>query len=318
MPDPIAHRYDFALLFDVQDANPNGDPDAGNLPRVDPETGQGLVTDVCLKRKVRNYVALKHEYQPPHDIYVKERAVLNHQHDRAYQDIAKDMKKADKKKTPDAKITRWMCDNFYDIRSFGAVMTTDVNAGQVRGPVQLGIARSLHPIVAQDMAVTRCAVTTEREAKDQDGGNRTMGRKFAVPYALYRVHGYVNANLAAGEKGTGFSETDLDLFKEALTNLFEHDASAARPPGSMKPVACVAFQHDNKLGNAPAHKLLDRLRVSPAPGVQPLPGQRDDAGQPVRPGSDDQPPRSVTDYHIALDEADLPAGVTIQRWIDWD
>jgi CRISPR-associated protein Csd2 len=323
---PIQNRYDFVLFFDVTDANPNGDPDAGNLPRVDPETGQGLVTDVCLKRKVRNYVALSREDAERYHIYVTERAILNQQHEKAYAAVneGKDKKeqvKPSKNLPKDAararELTQWMCHNFFDIRAFGAVMTTDVNCGQVRGPVQFGIARSLHPIVSQDISVTRCAVTTEREAEKQEGGNRTMGRKFAVPYALYRVHGYINPNLADGEKGTGFSEIDLELLKEALDRLFEFDASAARPPGSMKPVACVAFKHDKKLGNARADQLFKRVTSLPKPGIQPLPNQRDDQGNPVEPKADDRPARSAEDYVIAVDEADLPAGVSVERWVDW-
>lgn len=314
---PIQNRYDFVLFFDVTDANPNGDPDAGNLPRIDPETGQGLVTDVCLKRKVRNYVSLKHEGNPPFEIYVKERAVLNDQHERAYQALNPKASKADKKKTPGLELTQWMCQNFFDIRAFGAVMTTDINCGQVRGPIQLGIARSLHPIVSQDFSVTRCAVTTTKEAEKQEGGNRTMGRKFAVPYALYRVHGYVNPNLAAGENGTGFSETDLELFKEALDRLFEFDASAARPPGSMKPVACVAFKHESKLGNARADQLFKRVTCIPRAGVQPLPNQSNGDGR-ANTNGDARPPRSAEDYDIHVDEANFPAGVTIEQWIEWE
>ncbi|MEX0887388.1 MAG: type I-C CRISPR-associated protein Cas7/Csd2 [Phycisphaeraceae bacterium] len=326
---PIQHRYDFVLFFDVTDANPNGDPDAGNLPRIDPETGQGLVTDVCLKRKVRNYVALKHEGQPPYEIYVKERAILNQQHERAWQAFNPKAKDKEKKNLPreqeDAlKLTGFMCQNFFDIRAFGAVMTTDVNCGQVRGPVQLGMARSLHPILSQDLSVTRCAVTTEREANNQEGGNRTMGRKFTVPYALYRVHGYINPHLAGGNgsaaRGTGFCEDDLELLKEAINRLFEFDASAARPPGSMKPVACVAFKHANKLGNARADELFRRVSCTPRSGVQPLPSQRDDAGNPVQAKPDDRPPRSVDDYQIDLPTPgplkDL-SDVTVEHWLAW-
>lgn len=308
----VNHRYDFVYLFDITDGNPNGDPDAGNLPRIDPETGQGLVTDVCLKRKVRNFVGLVHGGQPPFDIYVREKAVLNQQHQRAYEALEIDPKKRDAKGADkgeqDRRLTRWMCDNFYDIRTFGAVMTTEVNAGQVRGPVQFAIARSLHPIVSHEYAVTRCAVTTEREAKEQEGGNRTMGRKFAVPYALYRVHGYINAHLASGENGTGFMEADLDLFKRALDQMFEHDKSAAR--ANMRPVACIAFRHESPMGNARADRLFARVRCTPKSGVQPLPGEGDENG-------DGRPPRSFSDYQLHVDDANLPAGVTIERWIDW-
>ena len=302
MPDPIAHRYDFVYLFDITDGNPNGDPDAGNLPRLDPETGQGLVTDVCLKRKIRNYVGLVHEEQPPYEIYVKEKAVLNLQHARAYEalDVPADekkrtaaLKKEKKNKSDqDKEITAWMCQNFFDIRTFGAVMTTKTNAGQVRGPIQFGIARSLDPIFSAEHAVTRCAVTTEKEAEKQGGDNRTMGRKFTVPYALYRIHGYINAKLAAQ---TGFSEDDLELFKRALDQMFEHDRSAAR--GNMSPRGCIAFKHDHALGNARADQLFRRVGITSAP-------------------HDDAPPRSFGDYTVSVDDANLPEGITIQHWVD--
>jgi CRISPR-associated protein Csd2 len=311
----LEHRYDFVYFFDITDGNPNGDPDAGNLPRIDPETGQGLVTDVCLKRKIRNYVGLVHGEQPPHEIYVKEKAVLNSQHQRAYEALdvdPKELKKARKDQTDiDEQLTRWMCKNFFDIRTFGAVMTTGVNCGQVRGPVQLGIARSLHPIITAEHTVTRCAVTTEQEAEKQGGDNRTMGRKFTVPYALYRVHGYINANLAGGGKGTGFSISDLELLKRALDQMFEHDRSAAR--GNMRPVACIAFRHDSPLGNARADRLFNRVTCIPNAGVQPLPGA---AGGELL--TDARPPRSTDDYTIAVNDTDLPDGVAVERWIDWE
>lgn len=308
----VKNRYDFVYFFDITDGNPNGDPDAGNLPRLDPETGQGLVTDVCLKRKIRNFVGLTHGEQPPYEIYVKEKAVLNQQHERAYVALKVDSKKraakGKDKAEEDRRLTRWMCDNFFDIRAFGAVMTTDVNCGQVRGPIQFGIARSLHPIVSAEHAVTRCAVTTPAEAEKQEGGNRTMGRKFTVPYALYRVHGYVNANLASGANGTGFSDADLALLKRALDQMFECDRSAAR--ANMRPVACVAFRHESPLGNTRADRLFARVRCVPRPGVQPLPGEPDAQG-------DGRPPRSFDDYELTVDEAGLPEGVAIERWIDW-
>lgn len=312
---PINHRYDLVYCFDIADGNPNGDPDAGNLPRIDPETGQGLVTDVCLKRKIRNYVGLLHGETPPYGIYVKERAVLNNQHDLAWQTVDPKAKAAEKKNLPkDQKkareLTEFMCRNFFDIRAFGAVMTTDVNCGQVRGPVQFGIARSLHPIVSNEMAVTRCAVTTEREAEKQEGGNRTMGRKFTVPYGLYRVHGYINANLANGDRGTGFSENDLELLKQALDQMFEHDRSAAR--GNMRPVACIAFRHESPLGNARADRLFARVRCEPIDGVQPLSGATN--GETV----EGRPPRSFADYRLNVDESNLPDGVTVERWVDWE
>ena len=310
--DPVKNRYDFVYFFEISDGNPNGDPDAGNLPRIDPETGQGLVTDVCLKRKVRNYVGLAHSEQPPYEIYVKERAILNQQHDRAWQEI--DPKAKDKKSLPaDAEkargLTAWMCKNFFDVRAFGAVMTTGVNCGQVRGPVQFGFARSLHPVVSQEFAVTRCAVTTEQESAKQEGGNRTMGRKFTIPYGLYRVHGYLNANLASGENGTGFSEADLEIFKKALDQMFEHDKSAAR--ANMRPVACIAFKHDSALGNARADQLFARVQCLPKAGILPL--ASDDDGK-----DNGKPPRAFSDYELKIKgEKDLPDGVSIERWIDW-
>lgn len=300
MSTPVQHRYDFVYLFDVTDGNPNGDPDAGNLPRVDAETGQGLVTDVCLKRKVRNYVGLVHGEKPPYEIYVKERAILNKQHERAYieekveVDPKKRKTKGKERAEEDARLTAWMCRNFFDVRTFGAVMSTGVDAGQVRGPVQMTVSRSISPIVSQEHAVTRCAVTTEQEAEKQQGDNRTMGRKFTVPYGLYRGFGYVNATLA---EQTGFGEDDLKLLKQALNMMFEHDRSAAR--GLMRPVRCIAFRHENKLGNARADQLFARVRVEPVEDVKV--GKR--------------PPRSKDDYTIAVASGDLPEGVTVEEWV---
>jgi len=298
MPEPITHRYDFVYLFEIIDGNPNGDPDAGNLPRVDPETGQGLVTDVCLKRKVRNFVGLAKGEQPPYEIYVKEKAVLNNQHQRAYEEtkIKQEKGKLPKKVEDAEKVKAWMCGNFFDIRTFGAVMTTEVNCGQVRGPIQFGIARSIDPIFSAEHSVTRCAVTTEREAAKQSGDNRTMGRKFTVPYALYRVHGYINANLA---RQTGFSDDDLALFKTALDQMFEHDKSAAR--ANMAPRGCIAFKHDNALGNARADQLFRRVKIERNNGTA---------------DADDQPSRSFDDYAVTVDESNLPGGVTIERWVE--
>ena len=297
--DVVGNRYDIVYFFDITDGNPNGDPDAGNLPRVDPETGQGLVTDVCLKRKIRNYVGLVKGEQPPYDIYVKERAVLNQQHARAWKEVLPKAKDKDRKNLPDdaakaKELTDWMCRNFFDIRSFGAVMTTDVNCGQVRGPIQFGIARSIHPILPQEYAVTRCAVTTDREAKDQKGGNRTIGRKSSVVYGLYRVHIYINPHLA--EK-THFTWEDLELFKQALDGMFENDRSAAR--ASMRPVGCYAFKHDSPLGDARADQLFASIKVDVAEGVQPIKaaGQMD---------SNLRPPRSLDDYVISFDSSALP------------
>ncbi len=282
------NRYDFAFLFDITDGNPNGDPDAGNLPRVDPETGHGIVTDVCLKRKIRNFVQLTKADTANYDIYIREKAVLNQQHNRAYTAKNLDPKKA---KAPDVETVRsWMCENFYDIRTFGAVMSTEVNCGQVRGPVQLTFSRSQSPVVALEHAVTRCAVTTDREAEKQDGDNRTMGRKFTIPYGLYLAHGFINPFLA---KQTGWSDDDLALFKTALGQMFELDRSASR--GLMGAKRCFAFKHDSALGNAPAHKLFDRLKVTLNPGVTT--------------------PRQYSDYTITLDTANLPPGITVEEWI---
>lgn len=293
---PVQNRYDIVYLFDIADGNPNGDPDAGNLPRIDPETNQGLVTDVCLKRKIRNFVGLTHGEKPPYEIYVKERAVLNKQHERAYDalkikpeknSLPKDAQKA-------RELTAWMCQNFFDIRAFGAVMSTETNCGQVRGPIQFSFARSIDPIAHSEHAVTRCAVTTEREASDQDGGNRTMGRKFTIPYGLYRAHAFISAPLA---EDTGFSESDLELFKSALNLMFEHDKSAART--NMKPCACIAFRHENKMGNARSDQLFERIEVKLKPQVE----------------KDGRPPRSFNDYTVTIDEKNLPKGVMVERWI---
>jgi CRISPR-associated protein Csd2 len=309
---PLKNRYDFVYFFDITDGNPNGDPDAGNLPRLDPETGQGLVTDVCLKRKIRNFVGLTHGEQPPYEIYVKERSVLNQKHDRAWQSIdpkatAEMKKKLPKDEAKARELTSWMCQNFFDIRAFGAVMTTEVNCGQVRGPIQFGIARSLHPIVTHEHAVTRCAVTNERDLESE----RTIGRKFTVPYGLYRVHGYVSANLASGRNGTGFSEGDLDLLKRALDQMFECDKSAAR--ANMRPVACVAFRHESPLGNARSDRLFATVNCVAAPGVQPISAESGANGET----SEGRPPRSFQDYVLSVDEKALPNGVTLERWIDW-
>jgi CRISPR-associated protein Csd2 len=252
----LTNRYDFVLLFDVKDGNPNGDPDAGNLPRLDAETGHGLVTDVSLKRKIRNFVGLAKGEQPPYEIYVKEKAILNNQHKRAYVGIGREelLEGDDKKRkggeaVDDAR--KWMCRNFFDVRTFGAVMSTGVNCGQVRGPVQLTFARSIDPIVSQEHSITRMAVATEAEAEKQAGDNRTMGRKHTVPYGLYMAHGFVSSFLA---KQTGFSSDDLDLLWQALQQMFEHDRSASR--GEMSTRGLYVFKHDSELGNAPAHSLF--------------------------------------------------------------
>lgn len=290
----IANRYDFVLLFDVKDGNPNGDPDAGNLPRLDAETGDGLVTDVALKRKVRNYVGLVKEEKPPFEIYIKERAVLNRAHERAYIEIgAGDALKGDDKKRKGGGDTvdqarAWMCANFYDVRTFGAVMSTGINCGQVRGPVQMTFARSVDPIVALEHSITRMAVATEKEAEAQDGDNRTMGRKHTVPYGLYRSHGFISAFLA---KQTCFSDDDLELFLTALAQMFEHDRSAAR--GQMATRGLYVFKHDSELGNAHAHALFDRVQVK----------RRQEVAVP----------RSFSDYEITVNEAGMPTGVTLIR-----
>lgn len=259
---PIQNRYEFVLLFDVKDGNPNGDPDAGNLPRIDAETGNGLVSDVSLKRKIRNFVGIAKGEKPPFEIYVKEKAVLNAQHERAYEAIgAGDLLKGDDKKRKGGdkvdEARQWMCKNFYDVRTFGAVMSTGVNCGQVRGPVQLTFARSISPIVALEHAITRMAVTKAEDALAQDGDNRTMGRKFTVPYGLYRAHGYISAHLAAQ---TGFNEEDLELLWQALMQMFDHDHSAAR--GEMNMRKLIVFKHESALGNTPAHKLFDLVEVT--------------------------------------------------------
>jgi CRISPR-associated protein Csd2 len=289
----LANRYDFVLLFDVKDGNPNGDPDAGNLPRLDAETGHGLVTDVALKRKVRNFAGLVKGEQPPYEIYVKEKSILNNQHKRAYVGIGReDLLAGDDKKrkggdaVDDARA--WMCRNFFDVRTFGAVMSTGINCGQVRGPIQLTFARSIDPIVASEHSITRMAVATEAEAEKQEGDNRTMGRKHTVPYGLYRAHGFVSAFLA---KQTGFSEDDLALFWQALCQMFEHDRSAAR--GEMTTRGLYVFKHDSELGNAPAHALFERIQ----------PKRKDDVSVP----------RSFSDYDVVVNEADMPPGVSLLR-----
>jgi CRISPR-associated protein Csd2 len=310
---PIDRRFDFVLLFDVADGNPNGDPDAGNLPRIDPQTLQGLVTDGCLKRKIRNAVAAikqgpQGEVEPGYELYfqtqdaVYERRILNLQHQRAYEarELAKEEKDPSKRADNTAKAREWMCLNFYDIRTFGAVMTTGVNCGQVRGPVQITFARSIDPIVPLEHAITRKSVTTEEEAKKQaekDGSvTGTMGRKNTVPYALYRCHGFVNPYLA---RDTGFSGPDLEVLWQALRGaMWEIDRSASR--GLMATRGLYVFEHASPLGNAPAHELFDRVRVHPA-GTDP--------GTPA--------PRSFEDYRpqVQVSDQGLPTGVTLRRLV---
>lgn len=289
----LNNRYDFVLLFDVKDGNPNGDPDAGNLPRLDAESGHGLVTDVALKRKVRNFVGLVKGEQPPYEIYVKEKAILNNQHKRAYVGIGReDLLAGDDKKRKGGEAVdearAWMCRNFFDVRTFGAVMSTGVNCGQVRGPVQLTFARSIDPVIAQEHSITRMAVATEAEAEKQDGDNRTMGRKHTIPYGLYMVHGFVSSFLA---KQTGFGEEDLNLLWQSLSQMFEHDRSAAR--GEMATRGLYVFKHDSELGNAPAHALFEHIRPKLKNGVAIA--------------------RSFDDYEVTVDEADMPSGVTLIR-----
>jgi CRISPR-associated protein Csd2 len=261
MSTPIKNRYEFVLLYDVENGNPNGDPDAGNMPRIDPETGYGIVTDVCLKRKVRNYAELVKGDSTGYRIYVKEGTPLNTNHKEAYKAVGLEPdKKAAPNKVNEARA--WMCANFFDVRTFGAVMSTGDNCGQVRGPVQINFSRSIDPIVQQEVTITRQTVTREEEAEKE----RTMGRKHIVPYGLYRAEGYVSAKLANDDgKGTGFSEEDLELVWDALINMFEHDHSAAR--GKMAARRLFVFKHESDLGNAPSHKLFDIIKVEKNDGV---------------------------------------------------
>jgi CRISPR-associated protein Csd2 len=289
----LNHRYDFVLLFDVRDGNPNGDPDAGNMPRVDAVSGHGIVTDVCLKRKVRNFVGMVKDCQPPFDIYVKEHGVLNELHEKAYVATGHEdlLNKGDKKRTGGAAVgeaRNWMCAHYYDVRTFGAVMSLGVNCGQVRGPIQLTFGRSIEPITSLEYAITRMAVATKEEAEKQQGDNRTMGRKATVPYGLYRSHGFVSAFLA---KQTGFSEDDLELFWQSLIQMFDHDRSAAR--GEMSTRGLYVFDHQSELGNAQAYTLFDRLTVEPR-------HEESDAA------------RKFTDYEVAFDGAAMAIGSKVQ------
>lgn len=289
----IQNRYEFVYLFDVTNGNPNGDPDAGNMPRLDPETSKGLVTDVCLKRKIRNFVEMTEENNAGYEIYIKEKSVLNLQNKKAYEalSIVPESKKMPKDEAKAREITAWMCKNFFDVRTFGAVMTTEVNSGQVRGPVQLAFAKSIDPIIPLEISITRMAVTTEKEAEAQSGGNRTMGRKHIVPYGLYRVHGFISAKLA--EK-TGFSETDLAKLWQSLSLMFEHDRAAAR--GEMSARKLVVFKHADALGSAPAHTLFDRVKVERVNGEK------------------DTPANSFSDYVISVEKAGLEAlGVSVEE-----
>ena len=296
MAEVIKNRYEFVVLFDVENGNPNGDPDAGNLPRIDPESGYGIVTDVCLKRKIRNYVETVKEDAAGYRIYIKENVPLNRSDNEAYQAVGADEKKIKelKKSTPDIdrKIRDFMCSNFYDIRTFGAVMTTFVkaalNCGQVRGPVQLGFARSIDPTVAQEVTITRVAITTEADAENK---STEMGRKNIVPYGLYRVEGYISANLA--RKVTGFTEEDLELLWEAIINMFEIDHSAAR--GKMAVRELIVFKHSKELGDCPAYKLFDAVEVKKKDGVSY--------------------PRKYQDYIVTIHKEQIPDTVEVQRKI---
>ncbi|MGI6069020.1 MAG: type I-C CRISPR-associated protein Cas7/Csd2 [Blautia sp.] len=296
MSEVIKNRYEFVVLFDVENGNPNGDPDAGNMPRIDPESGYGLVTDVCLKRKIRNYVETVKEGEEGYQIYIKENVPLNRSDQKAYEYLGIDDKKAKdlKKNDPDAdrKIRDFMCKNFFDIRTFGAVMTTFVkaalNCGQVRGPVQLGFARSIDPIISQEVTITRVAITTEKDAESK---KNEMGRKSIVPYGLYRVEGYISANLA--RKVTGFSEDDLELLWEAIINMFEHDHSAAR--GKMAVRELIIFKHSKELGDCPSHKLFDAVEVRHKEEVEY--------------------PRKYQDYEVTVHREQIPDTVEVIRKI---
>ncbi len=298
MSELIKNRYDFVLLFDVTDGNPNGDPDAGNLPRVDAETGMGLITDVCLKRKVRNFVQMTKGNQKPYDVFVKEKAILNEDIDKAYEALSIDLTKepADisdgKKRNKEGhaqgkeidKGRLYMCYNYYDIRTFGAVLTTGANAGQVRGPIQLTFARSIEPVIALEHSITRVAKTTEERAET---GGSEMGRKFTIPYGLYRTHGFISAHLA---EQTGFNESDLQLFFNALINMFDHDHSAAR--GMMSTRKLIVFKHGTALGDAPAYQLFDMIKI-----------ERKDKSKPAR---------KFEDYKVVIPElSEIPQGVEL-------
>lgn len=297
MSEVLKNRYEFVILFDVENGNPNGDPDAGNMPRIDPETGHGIVTDVCLKRKIRNYVETVKEDSTDYRIYVKDGVPLNRSDAEAYRelDVTDKTVKEKKKEDPelDRKIRDWMCKNFYDIRTFGAVMTTFVkaalNCGQVRGPVQLGFARSVEPVTPQALTIARITQATQKDIEEK--GSHTLGDKFIIPYGLYRCEGYISANLA--RKVTGFTEEDLSLLWEAILNMFEHDHSAAR--GKMAVRELIIFKHDSELGNAPAWKLFEAVQVRRKEGNAVLPA------------------RSFQEYEVLVDEEHLPQGVTCQR-----
>lgn len=290
----LENRYDFVILFDVKDGNPNGDPDAGNLPRIDAETGHGLVTDVSLKRKVRNYVEVVKENNKPYAIFIKEKAVLNRTIKEVYLakgvqfKPTKDENELSKQVSPEKReeAREYLCKNYFDIRTFGAVMSTGANAGQVRGPVQLTFGRSIDPVVSLEHSITRMAVTTEKDSEEQKGDNRTMGRKYTIPYGLYKAHGFISASLA---NQTGFNEDDMTLLWEALENMFEHDRSAAR--GLMNTRKLIVFKHASKLGNAPSQTLFDSVKVSKR--------------------KNDAVIRDFSDYEVTISKEDIPDGVTL-------
>lgn len=292
----INNRYEFVVLFDVENGNPNGDPDAGNMPRIDPETNHGIVTDVCLKRKIRNYVETVKDGEPGYEIYIKENVPLNTSDKRAYSYLGVDSTKVKeaKKDNPqlDKDIRDFMCKNFFDIRTFGAVMTTfmkaALNCGQVRGPVQIGFARSIEPVVQQEVTITRVAITTEADAEKK---GTEMGRKFVIPYALYRAEGYISANLA--QKTTGFSEEDLELLWEAIINMFEHDHSAAR--GKMSVRELIVFKHESALGNAPSHRLFETVSITRQ--------------------NENVPARKYSDYQVYVNMDAIPENVSCTRMI---
>lgn len=287
--EPINNRYEFVYLFDVENGNPNGDPDAGNMPRIDAETSHGLVTDVCLKRKIRNYIEIAKQGEAGFNIYVKEKAVLNRQHELAYKNkgIKPENKKLPKDKDMAAAITKWMCENFYDVRAFGAVMTTEVNCGQVRGPVQINFAKSIEPVMPDEISITRMAVTKEADLEKE----RTIGKKALVHYGLYRAEGYISAHFA---RRTGFSDDDLSLLWDSFVNMYDHDHSASR--GKMNARKLIVFKHQTALGNAPAHKLFDLVTVS----------RSDDTSLPAR---------NFSQYEVTIQQHDLPTGVDIHEML---
>jgi CRISPR-associated protein Csd2 len=285
--EAINNRHEFVLLFDVENGNPNGDPDAGNMPRIDAETSHGIVTDVCLKRKVRNYIEISKAGNFRYNIYVKEKSVLNNQNKMAYEALGlkPEAKKLPKEEAKARELTEWMCNNFFDVRAFGAVMSTEINCGQVRGPIQMNFAKSIEPVLPEEISITRMAVTNEKDLEKE----RTIGKKTFIPYGLYRAEGYVSAHFA---QKTHFTEEDLEVLWESLINMFDHDHSAAR--GKMNTRKLIVFKHESALGNAPAHLLFDLVKVE-------------------RNGTSEGPARKFTDYNIHVDLESIPAGVEIME-----